>query len=93
MQKIIIALIAIAVLVSGYRFIASRRKPPEEKLVEIIKTTPSPTQTAKEPAVIPQDLGEQNQGLPESGVSSKTNYITPTKKEIEEIIKEFRLKR
>lgn len=90
MQKVIIALIAIAILVSGYRFIVGRRKPPEEKPAEIIEILATPTP-------IPEEAGEKmeaevtGQDLPSAGVSSEDSETeVPSQEEIKEIIKEFR---
>lgn len=91
MKNVIIALIVIAILVGGYRFIASRKKPPEEKPVEITETeiavTPTPTVEAAGEIIEGEALG---QGLPSSGISSDEEVEIPSQEEIEAIIKEFR---
>lgn len=91
MEKIIAALILIAVLVGGYRFVSSRRKAAEETPAETVQIEPTATPTPEGPEVVPEAIEGgvvTDQDLPSSGVSSEEKPM-PSEEELERMIKEF----
>ena len=84
MKKLIIALISIALLISGYRFLSQRKKE-EKQPVEIIEQEPTLTPTPTKSI-----LEEKGKDLPSSGVSTEEKPTLPPE-ELENLIKEFEL--
>ena len=89
MEKVIAALVLIVVLIGGYRFVQGRRKPAEQKPVEVMEITPTPIEET------PQGFGEvtetserEGQDLPSAGGSTEEKE-KPSEEELEKMIKEF----
>ncbi|MBL7159563.1 hypothetical protein ISS85_03740 [Candidatus Microgenomates bacterium] len=92
MRNLIVALIIIALVVGGYRFISSQRKKGETQTVETIEAETTIVPTIKsEQEIISSEKTDTDNDLPSSGVSTEDKEAEiPSQEEIEKIIQEFR---
>lgn len=92
MQKLIIALIIIAILVGGYRFVSSRREEAQEAPIEITETEPTATPTPEQTTGFSEAGEPTGQGLPSAGGSTEQKPTLPPE-ELEKMIEEFESKK
>ena len=91
MEKVIAALVLIVVLIGGYRFVQSRRKPAEQKPVEVMEIAPTPIEKAPQGfGEVAEVSGEETQDLPSAGGSIEKKE-RPSEEELQKMIKEFEL--
>lgn len=91
MQKLVIALLIIATLVGGYRFVSSRKKAPPETPVEVKKTKPTVSPTLTETTTASKTQEQTGQDLPSAGGSTEKKPALPPEK-LQEMIDEFEKK-